>query len=162
VAYVVGKVQSAPTISELRSFLKKKLPDYMMPGAFVMLDALPLSANGKVDRRALPAPGAARADWAETFTAPGTPIEKRLAEIFIEVLKLDRVGIRDNFFELGGHSLLATRVVSRIRTVFQVEVAIRCLFQSPTIIELAAEIEEMMLDQITRLSEEEVQRLTST
>jgi len=143
VAYVVGKVLSTPTVSELRSFLKEKLPDYMIPGVFVMLETLPLSANGKVDRRALPAPGAVRA---ETFAGPRTPIEKKLAEIFIEVLKAESVGIHDNFFDLGGHSLSATQVGSRVRNVFRVELPILCLFESPTIIELAAVIEEMMLD----------------
>jgi amino acid adenylation domain-containing protein len=159
VAYVVGTSLSALTTSEFRSFLKKKLPDYMIPGVFIMLETLPLSANGKLDRSALPASGAVRA---ETFAAPRTPIEKKLAEIFVEVLKTESVGMQDCFFELGGHSLSAMQVVSRVRNAFRVELSIPSLFQSPTIIELAAVIEEKIRDQRTQLSEQAIQGLTST
>ena len=104
-----------PTTNELRSFLKQKLPEYMVPSAFVFLDTLPLTPNGKVDRKALPAPDQNRPEAEESYVAPRTPVEELLAEIWAEVLKLDKVGVHDNFFELGGHSLLATQVISRVR-----------------------------------------------
>jgi acyl carrier protein len=142
VAYIVSPNQQACTTSELRNFLKQKLPEHMIPSAFVLLDALPLSPNGKVDRKALPAPDQNRAGPEESYVAPGTPVEEVLAEIWVEVLKLDKVGIHDNFFELGGHSLLATQVMSRLRELFQVELPLRSLFESPTVAGLAERIEQ--------------------
>jgi acyl carrier protein len=119
-----------------------------------MLQAIPLTPNGKVDRRALPAPDTARSEPEDTFVAPSTPTEEALAEIWREVLRLERVGTRDNFFELGGHSLLMTRVISRVREVFQVELPIRGFFESPTITGLAAAVEHLMVEQIDQMSEE--------
>jgi hypothetical protein len=130
-----------PTTSELRDVLKDKLPDYMVPSAFVVLDKLPLTPNGKLDRLALPAPGLARPELDTNFVAPRTPVEEQLVEIWEEVLGLERVGIHDDFFELGGHSLLATRVVSRVRGVSQVELPLRILFKEPTVAGLAGRIE---------------------
>jgi amino acid adenylation domain-containing protein len=115
VAYVVARQPPGPSISELHRFLRAKLPDYMLPAAFVLLDALPLTPNGKVDRRALPAPDLTRPAPADAFAAPRTPVEEKLAEICAQVLGVERLGIHDNFFELGGHSLLAIRVMSRLR-----------------------------------------------
>ena len=137
-AYVVPNPQSAPTIGELRSFLKEKLPEYMIPAAFVFLDSLPLTPNGKVDRRALPTPDRARVEPEHTFVAPRSPVEKLLARIWSNVLAVDRVGIHDNFFDLGGHSLLATQVASRIHKTFHVEFPLRRIFEKPTIAQLAA------------------------
>ncbi len=137
VAYVVADQQKPLTISDLRSFLKEKLPDYMVPSAFVMLEALPLTPNGKVDRRALPAPDQTRPDLENGFVAPRTPVEKALAGIWTEVLGLKKVGVHDNFFDLGGHSLMATQVISRIRVAFQVEMPLRTLFETPTVAGLA-------------------------
>ena len=117
-AYVVAERRASPTGSELRSFLKAKLPEYMVPAAFVPLDALPLMPNGKVDRRALPAPDRTRPELEKEFIAPRTPVEELLAEVWAQVLGIERVGIYDNFFELGGHSLLATQAVSRMREAF--------------------------------------------
>ncbi|MBP5974477.1 amino acid adenylation domain-containing protein [Brasilonema sp. CT11] len=134
VAYVVPQ-QERPTTSILRGFLKKKLPEYMVPGAFVFLEALPLTPNGKLDRRALPAPNAEIA-LDDSLIAPRTPTEEIIANIFASVLKLEQVGIQNNFFELGGHSLLATQVVSRLRESLQIEVPLRTLFESPTVAEL--------------------------
>jgi amino acid adenylation domain-containing protein len=142
VAYVVPRQEPAPTINELRSFLKEKLPEYMIPSAFVLLDALPLTPNGKLDRQALPAPDQNRPEPEESYIAPRTPVEEMLAEIWAEVLKLDKVGVHDNFFELGGHSLLATQVISRVRNTFLVEVGVRSLFEMPTVAHLAKAIEE--------------------
>jgi len=137
-AYVVA----GPEVGEgdLRAFLAVRLPDYMVPAAFVPLASLPLTANGKVDRRALLARGpgfAARGD----YVAPRTPVEESLAAIWAEVLKVPRVGVADDFFALGGQSLLATQVISRIREVFKVEVPVRLLFQHPQVAGLAAGVE---------------------
>jgi amino acid adenylation domain-containing protein len=145
VAYVVPRREPAPTINELRSFLKEKLPEYMVPSAFVFLDPLPLTPNGKIDRKRLPALDQNRPEPEESYVAPRTPVEELLAEIWAEVLKLDKVGIHDNFFDLGGHSLLATQVISRVRNTFQVEVAVRSLFEMPTVAGLADAIEEARL-----------------
>jgi amino acid adenylation domain-containing protein len=139
VAYVVAHERPPPTF-ELRSYLKAKLPDYMIPSAFVFLDTLPLTPNGKVDRKALPAAGRSRAELEPGYQAPCTSLEKILAEIWIQVLKVDRVGIHDNFFDLGGHSLLATQVISRVRVAFHIEVALRTLFERPTVAELTKAI----------------------
>ena len=119
VAYVAAEGEARPTANELRGFLKDKLPEYMVPAVFVLLDAFPLTANGKVDRRALPTPDGRRPELDEAFVACRTPTEELLAEIWGQVLGVERVGIYDNFFQLGGHSLLATQVVSRIREAFQ-------------------------------------------
>ena len=111
----------------------------MIPAAIVVLESLPLSANGKVDRKALPAPE--RRPDVGVYVAPRTPVEQALAAIWREVLRLEQVGTEDNFFELGGHSLLATRVVVRVRAVFEVELALRELFEAPTLQSLAEQIE---------------------
>ena len=130
VAYIVPHQQSLSS-SELRKFLKQKLPEYMIPSAFVMLEALPRTNNGKVDRRALPTPDISqnRLD----FVPPRTPTEEAIANIFASVLKLEQVGIHDNFFELGGHSLLATQVISRLQQTFNVEFPLRRLLEFPTV-----------------------------
>jgi amino acid adenylation domain-containing protein len=137
VAYVVGGVEA----EELRGHVRKSVPEYMVPAAFVYLDALPLTPNGKLDRKALPAPEYASAE--DRHVAPSTPVEEVLAGIWAEVLGLERVGVEENFFEVGGHSLLATRVVSRIREVFGVELPLRALFEGPTVQEMAVRVEEI-------------------
>jgi acyl carrier protein len=109
----------------------------MIPSALVLLDELPLTPGGKIDRRALPAPDQDRRELANVYQTPRTPTEETLAAIWREVLKLDKVGIHDNFFDLGGHSLLATQVVSRIRSALTVELPLRTLFESPTVAEMA-------------------------
>jgi acyl carrier protein len=143
VAYVVSNQQPSPAINELRSYLKEKLPKYMVPSAFVFLDKLPLTPNGKVDRKALPAPDHSRPELEESYVAPRTAVEETLARMWAEVLKLGNVGIHDNFFELGGHSLKATQVVSRLRGIFRVEVPLRSLFEAPTVADLAKRIETL-------------------
>jgi len=137
VAYVVPAQEPIPTISELRRFLKGKLPEYMVPSAFVMLDALPLTPSGKVNRRALSAPDAGRPELEEAFVAPHTLVEKLLADIWAQVIGLERVGIRDNFFELGGDSLLAIQIVARANQR-GLHFSVRRFFQHPTIAELTA------------------------
>ena len=131
-------------VPHLRSYLKEKLPAYMMPAAFVLLDELPLTPSGKLDRRALPAPEQARPELAQSYVGPRTATEEWLCGIWAEVLKLERVGIHDNFFEAGGHSLLATQVNARVREVTQIELPLRALFEAPTIAEWGARIDETL------------------
>ncbi|BAZ11501.1 amino acid adenylation domain protein [Calothrix sp. NIES-4071] len=138
VAYVVNDTPT--TVPELRHFLKQKLPEYMVPGAFVFLEALPLTPNGKVDRKALPAPEIATIEQ-DNFKAPRTNVEEILAGIWSDILGVKQVSIDDNFFDLGGHSLIATQLISRIRKVFQVEVPLRYLFEEPTVAGLGAKIQ---------------------
>lgn len=136
-AYVVPAHQPAPTTGELRAWLKERLPEYMVPSAWVHLEHLPLTPSGKLDRASLPEPERGRPDLASLFVAPRTAIEEMLAEIFADILGLERTGIDDNFFELGGHSLLATRVVTRIRKVFNADLPLRRFFERPTVREIA-------------------------
>ncbi len=143
VAYVVANEPSAASTSELRRFLKEKLPEYMIPSVFLFLEALPVTVNGKVDRRALPTPPQNRPELDESFSVPRSESEEILAGMWAEVLKLDSVGTHDNFFDLGGHSLLATQVMSRVRELFQVELPLRCLFERPTVAGLAQHVEEV-------------------
>ncbi|ODH00206.1 hypothetical protein A4S05_34205 [Nostoc sp. KVJ20] len=142
VAYIVPQLQVTLTISELRSDLKKKLPDYMVPSAIVILESLPLTPNGKIDRRALPAPEPS-SELLEKYVAPRNPIEEILSLIWQQVLKVDLVGRHDNFFELGGHSLLATQLISRVRSSLKVELPLRSLFAAPTIAELSHNIQQL-------------------
>jgi acyl carrier protein len=113
----------------------------MIPSAFVQLESLPLTPNGKVDRRALPKPEASDIQAAAIYVAPRNPLEQQLADIWAEVLQLEQVGIHDNFFELGGHSLLATQVMARLRTILELEIPLRALFEAPTIEHLEQRIE---------------------
>ena len=173
VAYVVAAQSSAPSANELRVFLKQKLPEYMLPSVFVLLDSLPRTPNGKVDRRALPVPDQSRPELESLFVAPRTAVEDVLAHIWTDVLKLDKVGIHDNFFELGGHSLLATQVVSRVRHVFQMELPLRTMFEKQTVEELAMVIAKIQVEKtegdavaniladIESLSDEEVEELVA-
>jgi amino acid adenylation domain-containing protein len=142
VAYVVAKGEAAPAAA-LQQHLSRQLPHYMVPGDFVFLAALPLTASGKVDRRALPAPERSGPD-AASYLAPRTPTEETVAAIWAEVLGLERVGVTDNFFELGGHSLLAMRVVSRVRQALEVELPIRELFGISTVESISAVLETLM------------------
>lgn len=130
-------------VPQLQAYLAEKLPEYMVPSAFVVLESLPVTANGKVDRLALPAPQPIKLEWAGGYVAPHTSIEEVLVKIWVEVLGIKRVGIRDNFFELGGHSLLATQLVSRVRDAFGVELPLRRVFEAPTISELSKIVESL-------------------
>ncbi|MCX4715097.1 amino acid adenylation domain-containing protein [Streptomyces virginiae] len=150
VAYwVPGGAERADRTTELREHLGRTLPAYMLPNVFVALDRLPLTLNGKVDRRALPAPEALRPDLGGAFEAAGTPVEKALAEIWADVLSVDRVGLDDDFFDLGGHSMLATQVVARSKEQFGVAMTLRIFFDLPTVRELAAALEELLAAQST-------------
>ncbi|MBM7114700.1 non-ribosomal peptide synthase/polyketide synthase [Archangium primigenium] len=140
VAYLVARPGQSVDVAELRAFLARQVPEYMVPSAFVALSALPLSPNGKVDRKALPAPEASRSET-RAFVAPRNPTEQLLASLWSQVLGVERVGSGDHFFELGGHSLLATQVVSRVRAAFRVELPLRVLFEAPTLEALALKID---------------------
>src|SRR5690606_4298599 len=132
-------------VPDLQRFLAERLPEYMLPAAYVLLDVLPLTPNGKVDRAALPKPDRARPQLARAFVAPRSDVEDQLAQIWSQVLGVDEVGVDDSFFtDLGGHSLLATQVVSRVREVFRVELPLRSMFETPTIAALAATIETLL------------------
>lgn len=143
VAYVVADEAMTLTSEELSSYLRTQVPEYMVPAAFVFMEKLPLLSNGKVDRRQLASLTVAQEHEKSliSFVAPRTPIEMKLAAIWAELLKVERVGINDKFFELGGHSLLAMQVISRIRVAFQVDLSIRSLFECQTIAHLALAIE---------------------
>jgi acyl carrier protein len=143
----------------LRSFLQDKLPEYMVPSAFVVLDTLPRTPNGKVNRRALPVPDQSRLRPDALYVAPRTPEEEMLAAIWAQLLNLPRVGAHDNFFALGGHSLLATRLIARVRDIFQVELPLRSVFETPTIAALAVRVEELLIEKIESLSEDELEAL---
>jgi amino acid adenylation domain-containing protein len=140
VAYVVAADVAGVTSESLRGFLRERLPEYMLPSAYVVLEQLPLTANGKVDRRTLPAP------LHEDSVAPAPPhsLEELITEVWREVLRLDRVDVHDNFFELGGHSLLAAQVFARLGKLLKIELSLRRFFEAPTVSALAAEVEEML------------------
>jgi amino acid adenylation domain-containing protein len=145
VAYFVpADAAHTPSVNELRSYLKARLPEYMLPLNFVVMDNLPRTSSGKVNREALPAPDDARPALERELVVAGTPVEEVLCGIWGELLGLRQVGIHDNFFELGGHSLLATRAISRTREVFSVEIPLRKIFESPTVAELAADVETLI------------------
>ncbi|HZI86285.1 MAG TPA: amino acid adenylation domain-containing protein, partial [Pyrinomonadaceae bacterium] len=158
VAYVVTAQSGTPSTNELRVFLKQKLPEYMIPSVFILLDSLPLTPNGKMDRMALPVPDQRRPELASPFVSPRTVVEGILTKIWMEVLKLDKVGIHDNFFELGGHSLLATQVVSRVRQVFKMELPLRTLFDKRTVYEIAKAITKLRSENV--VSQETMDTLT--
>jgi amino acid adenylation domain-containing protein len=141
VSYVVAQPACVPTAAELRSFLKERLPEHMVPAFFTLLDSFPLTPNGKVDRQALTALGQPLIELDKEFVGFRTPTEELLADMWAQVLGVGRVGIHDNFFDLGGHSLLATQVVSRIREAFKVEMPLRHLFETPTVAGLAESLE---------------------
>jgi hypothetical protein len=160
VAYLVGK-QGEATLesSELKEDLRKRLPQYMTPGIFVQLEAIPLTVNGKVDRKALPEPDAWIRARVDEDTSPKGPIERLLADIWTEVLEIEQIGIYDNFFDLGGHSLLLTQVASRIRTALLVDIPLRVMFEAPTISQLqvaiaAEQLKELDTTQVSELLQE--------
>ena len=157
VAYVVAAPGEAPAeAAALRRSLSERLPDYMVPSAFVALEALPLTPNGKLDRRALPGPERGRS---EGYRAPRTPEEEVLCGLFAEMLKLERVGIEDNFFALGGHSLLAIRLVNRMREALGVELDVRTIFEMPVLSELASCLSKSAIARSPIVSQQRPQRL---
>ncbi|GAA6615349.1 amino acid adenylation domain-containing protein [Scytonema sp. NUACC26] len=143
VAYIVHHQEQVPKVSELRSLLKAKLPDYMVPSAFVMLEAMPLTPNGKVNRQALPAPDTLRPDLEATFVAPRTSTEEVMAQIWTQVLRLERVGVNDNFYDLGGHSLTTTQLLFRVQNTFTVVLPLHALLETPTVAGMAQAIDNI-------------------
>jgi hypothetical protein len=137
-AYLLPASADVPASDAVRAFAGERLPEVMVPSAFVWLEAFPLTANGKLDRRALPEPDWRTPDAEERFVAPRTPVEEVLAGIWGEVLGLDRVGVTDHFFRQGGHSLSAVALITRVRGIFRVDLPVRVVFESPTIAQLAA------------------------
>jgi non-ribosomal peptide synthetase component F len=169
VAYLITTDGSREAISDLRNVLKTKLPSYMVPATFEVIDEFPLTSSGKINRRALPEPQFNRAISDATVDLPGTPLEEMLLEAWREVLKVDQIGVNENFFDLGGHSLLAARLVSNIRAIFDVELNMVDIFEAPTISSLAemlyprvAQTESdsdlaKLIEELAGLSEEEAQ-----
>ena len=145
VAYIVPSQEHTLVIKDLRSYLKEKLPIYMVPSAFVLQNALPLTPNGKVDKRALPTPDYTQSELREGFIAPRNELEEAVAASWSQVLGVDKVGIQDDFFALGGHSLRAMQVISRLRTLLKVEVPLRSFFETPTVSQLAETISHLQV-----------------
>jgi amino acid adenylation domain-containing protein len=161
VAYIVPHQHCTNILNQLRDFLKAKLPEYMVPNAIAILDSLPLTPNGKIDRLALPAPDL-QSKLSDKYVAPRTPIEEMLAQIWAQILKLEQVGIHDNFFELGGHSLLATQLLSRIRSIFKVELPLRELFARATVAELAQTIGQLQQQELELSTPPILRRVNNT
>ncbi|MGC4792029.1 amino acid adenylation domain-containing protein [Micromonospora sp. DT178] len=159
VAYLVCRDGTPPAVAELRAHLRDRLPDYMVPAQWMVLDALPLTTSKKVDRRALPAPTPVRADTGRAYEAPRTPLEEAVADIWATVLEVDRVGVHDDFFDLGGHSLLATRVLAHLRQGFDLDLPLRLLFERTTVADLADAVHTAIENEISRLSDAEVAEL---
>jgi len=157
-AYVVPAPGLEPTADDLHAFLRTHLPEYMVPAAFVRIEALPVTPNGKIDPSALPEPGAANSMREASDVGPRTAIEGRLAAIVATVLGVDRVGMDDDFFLLGGHSLLGIQLISRIRDNFGVELPLLSLFEAPTVAELSAQVERRIVANLEAMSEEEAER----
>ena len=155
VAWVVPAAGASPVPEELAAFLAAKLPEHMVPSAFMVTAALPLTANGKVDRAALPEPDDAATVRGDGFEAPRTPVEELLAGIWQTLLDVERVGAHDNFFKLGGHSLAATRMLSRLRDALQIELPLQTLFESPMLDEFAVAVEGLLLAEMGELAESE-------
>lgn len=157
VSYVVLNQAISASANTLQAWLAERLPDYMIPAVFVQLDALPLTANGKVDRAALPAPDASNTLQRQDITAtPNTPVEERLVEILAPLLGLEQVGVDDNFFLLGGNSMMGTQLIMRIAETYGIDLPLRTLFEMPTVRPLAAEIEGLIVARVRAMSEDEV------
>jgi acyl carrier protein len=144
IGYLVLAEEGAPAPTELRDFLKARLPEYMVPEIFVRLESLPLSPNGKVDRALLPAPTEENTLRDQEITAPRTDVEKTVANMLGTLLGTDRVDVEGNFFVLGGHSLVGAQLIARIRNTYGVEMSLRVLYEGPTVAQLALEIERML------------------
>jgi non-ribosomal peptide synthetase component E (peptide arylation enzyme) len=170
VAYLTLTESNFPSHTALRQFLQEKLPDYMIPSVFVILDEFPRTTTGKVDRRSLPAPDRFRPELDSQYTPARNSTEKLLVAIWAKVLGLDCVGIHDNFIDLGGHSLAATRVISRVINTLKIDLPVKSLFESPTVADMAMVITQnqskkfgeeklaCMLTELESLSDEEARQ----
>lgn len=159
IAYFVPASDRQPTHTELRNFISGRLPEYMVPAAFVMLDVLPLNSSGKVDRASLPLPTTDNTLRDGNFVSPRDPIEERVAATLAALLDLGQVSVEDNFFLLGGHSLLGTQLIARLRDAFGVEISLRSLFDAPTVAHLSRVIESLIMAKIEAMSDDDAQRL---
>jgi amino acid adenylation domain-containing protein len=159
VAYIVTKPHANPTGAELRNFLLDKLPIDMIPDVFVVLQTLPLSPNGKLDRAALPVPESVNVLHDSAIITARSPVEQRVTQVLSKLLGLDYIGVEDNFFLLGGHSLLAAQLIGRIRDAFGVELSLRTIFEASTIAQLGEEIEKLLLTKLGATSEEQARQL---
>ncbi|HEV8169089.1 MAG TPA: amino acid adenylation domain-containing protein, partial [Pyrinomonadaceae bacterium] len=144
-AYVIAD-EALPSEAELRGFVSERLPGYMVPSTFMLMEAFPLTPNAKVDRKALPEPDWGQSRTTNAYVAPRTPFEEVLASVWSQILNVERVGVHDNFFDLGGHSLLATTFVSRVREIFNVELPLRRLFETPTLAGIAEAVQGLKQD----------------
>jgi acyl-coenzyme A synthetase/AMP-(fatty) acid ligase/acyl carrier protein len=151
VAYWVAADTAAPSPEELVQLLRRRLPDYMVPSAFVRLDELPLTPNGKIDRTALPEPDETSDSPSDGFVEPRTPVERDVAGILAPLLGVERVSVEGNFFLLGGHSLLGTQLIARLRDHFDIELSLRALFEAPTVAGIATEVERLILEKLDAL-----------
>jgi amino acid adenylation domain-containing protein/FkbM family methyltransferase len=159
VAYLVVVDGRVPSVSELQSHVRKSLPEYMVPSQIVVLDHIPLTPNGKVDRKSMSALRGEKLPSGGSYEAPRMPEESILVTVWADILGQDRISIHDNFFALGGHSLLAVQVISRIRSLYALELPIRTIFERPTIASLAEEVKNALIEKIQGLSEDEAQQL---
>lgn len=146
IAYLVPNTAQAVSSSELHAFMKERLPEYMIPAAFVKLEKMPLTSNGKIDRRALPDADIMRPETEGAYVAARTPLEEEVVEAWKEVLGLQRIGIHENFFEIGGHSLLATKVIILLRSRLGINLSLRLLFENPTVAGMATALMETLLE----------------
>jgi amino acid adenylation domain-containing protein len=162
IAYFVAVPRSQPTLGELRNFLEARLPDFMVPATFVRLEKLPLTANGKVDRKSLPAADETNILRDSSYTAPRTDIEKTIAGILERLLELEHVDVEENFFALGGHSLMGAQLVARLRDTFGIEMPLRVIFEAPSVAELSSEIDRLLVAKVKAMSEKEVQSLLNS
>jgi amino acid adenylation domain-containing protein len=158
-ACVVPRPGQTLDVQELKGFLKQRLPEHMVPASCLILERLPLSPNGKIDRKALAALDDGGPVPSRTWVAPANEVEETLAEMFAAITSVQRVGAFDNFFDLGGHSLLATQVVSRVRDTFEIDLSLRAFFDAPTVAELAVVVERLVIEQLDSLSDEQVDSL---
>jgi acyl carrier protein len=155
VAWCVPRAGKGVTPPDLTAYLKRRLPEYMVPSAIVILGALPLNASGKVDRHALPSPDVQAQGRPVSGGEEMSPAEETLVQIWSQILGSGTVGAHDNFFELGGHSLLAMQVISRVRDVFRIEIPLLSMFENPTVASLAQVISEKLTEEIEKMSDED-------
>ncbi len=162
IGYFVAVPQFQPTLAQFRDFLRDRLPDYMVPAVFVQLNELPLTANGKIDRKSLPTPTEENRLRNRPYTVPRANTEKTIAGILERLLELEHVDVDENFFSLGGHSLLGAQLVARLRDTFGIEMPLRVIFEAPSVAELSSEIDRLVVAKVEAMSEKEVQRLLNS
>jgi acyl-CoA synthetase (AMP-forming)/AMP-acid ligase II/acyl carrier protein len=162
VAYIVTDRDSPPATDDLRAYLRQRLPDYMLPASFISMEEMPLTPNGKVDRKALPEPDTSRPVLTKGYVPPETEIEQRMAEIWQKVLGLEKVGRHDNFFDLGGDSISVMKMMICVSQVLGVETPPKTLFEMPTLADFAGSVEDSLIAEIESLSDEEAELLLAS